>query len=586
MKRFFILYFATVGFILFIFILIHKTSYIGEKIELRYHKNYSLTYPEALEAYKYLDKKYKTAKLIEYGPTDFGLPLHLFVISKHGIFNPTQLHRKGFRVLMVNNGIHPGEPCGIDASIQLAYDILEQKDQLWNLLDSTVICFVPVYNIGGAFNRSAYNRANQNGPQEQGFRANAKNLDLNRDFAPMDSRNAQSFAQIFHLWKPHLLIDTHATNGADYQYVMTVIEPHPQGLPPMLGNFYATTMEPFLYSNMEKVGYPMTPYVDPMDETPESGIEQYISTPRYTTGYGRMFNTLTFFTEAHMFKPFHERVLATYHFIKISLEFINLHGSLLALNMNLANEFVKTKEEYVLLWELDSARVESFNFMGYEAEHIVSKITGFKRLKYNREKPFTKPIPYFRHYKPTLSIKKPQFYIIPQAWHEVIYRLSLNGVAMQRLTRDTSLMVESYYIDSYKTLERPYNGHYLQHSVKVQTKQQKVTFYKGDYLVTTNQSCNEYIVQMLEPEAYDSFFAWNFFDPILQRKEYFSPYVFEDYAEKMLAEDPELKNEFEMRKKTDTQFASNAYAQLNFLYQRSPYFEVGFMRYPIFRYNP
>jgi len=554
-----------------------------KEVELRYEQNYSLTYAEAISAYKSLDNKYKTAKLLSYGRTNTGHPLHLFVISKSGTFNPSLLKLKGYRIVMVNNGIHPGEPCGIDASVKLARDILSRRDGMWDLLDSTVLCIVPVYNHAGAHNRSPYNRANQNGPQEQGFRANARNLDLNRDFAPMDSYDAQTFAKIIHTWKPHLLIDTHTTNGADYQYVMTLIGAHPQGLPPMLGEFYDSKMEPFLYDAMEKSGYEMIPYVDPMGDTPESGLQSYISSPRYTTGYGRVFNIITIMPEAHMFKPFKDRVLATYEFIKASIVFVDSNGLELAKWMNEANIYSANQSEFVLSWTLDSARVEQIKFKGYEAGFIPSKITGGKRLKYDREKPFIKDIPYYKHYIPALKITKPEFYVIPQAWYQAIRRLAINDIKFERIKSDTLMEVDAYYIESYETYNRPYNGHYLHYNVKVREERQKIQFFKGDYLIYTNQPYNEYIIQMLEPQAVDSYFAWNFFDAVLQRKEYFSPYGFEDYAEQFLTEKPKVKDEFDRKKLEDKTFASNPYTQLSFIYQRSPYFEKSFMRYPFSR---
>jgi len=555
------------------------------EVLLRYEENYSLTYAETIEAYKSLSKQHITAKLLTYGTTDIGKPLHLFVISKTKNFSPDAIKDKGFRVIMVNNAIHPGEPCGVDASVKLARDILDNKDGLWEIMDSTVLCIIPMYNIGGALNRSPYNRANQNGPQDQGFRANAKNLDLNRDYAPMTSKNAQTFAQIFHNWKPDLLIDTHTTNGADYQYVMTLIPSHPQELPPMLGQILSDDLEPFLYKSMRNSGYEMIPYVSPMGELPESGLQQYINSPRYTTGYGKLFNTITLMTEAHMFKPFNDRVLATYEFVKAALVYTDKYGERLTDARLEADDFVRNQKDFVLHWQLDSTMKEEIEFKGYEAEFVKSKVTGGMRLRYDRSKPFTKQIPYFKHYNPTLTIKTPDYYVIPQAWHEVIHRLAINGVQLERFQQDTTLSVEAYYIESYNTYPKPYNGRYLHTNIEVRKEVQDIPFYKGDYLVSTSQLANHYIVEMLEPQAYDSFFAWNFFDSILQRKEYFSPYVFEDFAEQMLADNKDLRERFEQKKKEDKEFASDAYAQLSFLYEHSPYFEKSYLRYPVYRLN-
>jgi hypothetical protein len=351
----------------------------------------------------------------------------------------------------------------------------------------------------------------------------------------------------------------------------------------MLGEILDKAIEPHLYSEMKKSGFEMIPYVSPMGSTPESGLQRYINSPRYTTGYGRMFNTIVLMTEAHMFKPFADRVLATYEFLKATLYFTQLYGFDLKTRKDEANKFISKKTDFVLRWQLDSTRVETIPFKGYEAELVDSRITGGKRLRYNREKPFEKEIPYYRHYNPSLTVAKPSMYIISQAWRDAVYRLAINDVRIERIQKDTLMEVEAYYIDDYRSYNRPYNGHYLHYDVRVRTEKQTIQFHKGDFIVPTDQATNEYIVQMLEPQADDSFFAWNFFDPILQRKEYFSPYVFEDYAEMMLANDALLKEEFELKRKGDKKFASNSYAQLSFLYQRSPYFEKSFMRYPVFR---
>lgn len=559
-----------------------KSKKITE-IELRYEENLSLTYDETIEAYKALAKQYLAAKLFTYGNTDSGKPLHLFVISKSKNFSPQLLREKGYRIILVNNGIHPGEPCGVDASVQLARNILQKTDNLWELMDSTVLCIVPIYNIGGALNRSPQTRANQDGPIGQGFRGNAKNLDLNRDFAPMFSSNAQSFAQIFQLWKPHLLIDTHTTNGADYQYTMTLIPTHPQEVPASLGDLFSNELEPFLYNAMKESGYEMIPYVSPMGRTPESGLQHELFAPRYTMGYARMFNTLSFTTEAHMLKPFKDRVLATYEFMVSMLNYSHTHGVVLDKAKREADEFVASQKEFVIAWSLDSSRVEQIEFKGYEAEFFDSKFTGGKRLKYNQEKPFTKMIPYYKHYTPKLTITTPDFYVIPQAWNEVIDRLALNNVQMTRMESDMLIEVEALYITHYDNHPWPSNGYRLHTNVKVRPEVQQIQFYKGDYLIPTNQVQNRYIVEMLEPQAEDSFFAWYFFEPILQRREYFSPYLFEDTALELLENNEELRAEFEEKKRIDAEFRSNPNMQLTFLYERSQFFEKSYMRYPVYR---
>src|ERR1035437_482863 len=175
------------------------------------------TYDECITYYKNLSGQHDEIKVLGCGPTDIGKTLHLIVIDKDKDFNRVISYQKGKRVIMINNGIHPGEPDGVDASMMFVRDIVT-KTELHKLLDNVVIIVIPIYNIDGALNRNSVSRVNQNGPENFGFRGNAQNLDLNRDFIKCDSKNARSFEEIFQKWKPDFLIDTHVSDGADYQY--------------------------------------------------------------------------------------------------------------------------------------------------------------------------------------------------------------------------------------------------------------------------------------------------------------------------------------------------------------------------------
>jgi hypothetical protein len=567
--------------ILFLSILTTSKS----QVNLKYSENITPTYQEVIDNYKLLDRKHAKAKLITYGPTDSGKPLHLFVISSDKDFSPKSLHKKNKRILLINNGIHPGEPDGIDASLQLADDILNNRNDLSGLLNNTVICIVPVLNIGGALNRSPYNRTNQNGPVELGFRANAKNQDLNRDFIKLDAENTKSFIQILREWNPDIFIDTHTSNGADYQYVMTIIPTQHNKLHPVVGNFLNVKMVPRLYSALAKTPYEMTPYVQTMGGNIEKGIIGFMDSPRYTSGYAALFNTLGFITETHMFKPYADRVMATYEFIAEVIRFTNVHSNEIGEIRKKAIEETINIKEHVIQWKLDTTKKDSFSFKGYESGYKTSKITGNLRLYYDRDKPYERKIPFYNYYQPVVVVQKPDFYLIPQAWKEVIERLHLNGVQMKQFLKDTTLLVQTYYIEDYTTSQRPNNGRYYHSNVKIRTKSQKIDFYTGDFVIETNQVTNNLLVQTLEPHAVDSYFSWNFFDAILSRKEYFSGYIFEDYAEEFLYKNPEVRKELDERKRNDLAFAENANAQLNFIYEKTPYFEQSYLRLPVYRLN-
>ncbi len=548
----------------------------------KYEHNETLTYEETIAAYKALDEQHERAQLLTYGTTDIGKPLHLFVIANQAI---TPEAAKNKRVVLINNAIHPGEPCGVDASVQLAQDLLNPKFKRLQSMNNVVVAIIPMYNIGGALNRGCCSRANQNGPAMYGFRGNAKNLDLNRDFIKCDSENARAFASIYQTWQPDIFIDTHTSNGADYQYVMTLIATQYNKLHPDLGQYSRSTMVPALYRQMKKNGYPMSPYVHAVDGIPDNGIMDYLETPRYSTGYSTLFNSFGFVTETHMLKPYKERVLSTYEFLLAAISYAEEHSEELAQLIAQANVGTTTQQKFPIEWELDTTQFEWFAFDGYAAKYKPSNVSGKDRLYYDRKAPWTKDIKYFSTYKATKHVQKPAMYVIPQAWKAVIERLQMNGIVMQQLVEDTALEVEVYYIENYDTGRQPYEGHYLHHSVTVSKDTQRIQYRAGDYIISTNQPRNRFIVETLEPEATDSYFNWGFFDAILQQKEWFSPYVFEELAEEVLQQQPALKQALEERMKADQEFANNPWGPLYFIYQHSPYYEKTRMRYPVARIN-
>jgi hypothetical protein len=554
----------------------------SQNLSQKYLHNKTVTYAEAIEFYKDLDSKYEKAKLLSYGLTDSGKPLHLFVVSSDADFNAESLHKKNKRILLVNNAIHPGEPDGVDACIKWSEDIL-QKNLYDSLLKNTVICIIPVYNIDGALNRGCCVRANQNGPEEYGTRANAQHLDLNRDFIKCEAANTKSFIEIFREWDPDIFIDTHVSDGADYQYVMTLISSQHNKLTPVLGDFMKTVATPFLFKEMKRSGNEMTPYVNTIKEIPDDGISGFLETPRFSSGYTALFNTIGFISETHMFKPYKDRVEATLQFLKAALKFTSSNSELIAAKRKEAKKYCASQKQFPLSWTLDTTQYENFSFKGFEAKYKPSNITGQQRLYYDRKAPFEKPVKFFDNYKADVTADAPRAYIIPQAWHRVIERLTWNKIEMKRLERDTLMEVEVYYITDFKTAPDAYEGKYLHSGTQVRKEKQKIQYYAGDYLVELNQSASRYIVETLEPQATDSYFNWGFFDSILQQKEWFSDYVFEDTAEEILKNNPSLKAELEKKKSEDKKFAGSAWDQLAFIHQHSEYREESHNRYPVGR---
>lgn len=543
------------------------------------NKNQTATYEQAIAYYKQLAEVFPQAKLLSYGMTDFGKPLHLLVLSKHKVFDPAELKKNNQRILLINNGIHPGEPEGIDASMLLARDLLKDN----HLPDNVVVCIIPIYNIDGSFNRSSTSRANQNGPEAYGFRGNSKNYDLNRDFIKTDSRNSAAFQEIFNTWQPEIFVDTHTSNGADYQYTMTLIPTQKDKLNPILSEYLTKTMVPALYAGMKKKGYELIPYINSIENTPDAGIIGFLETPRYSTGYAALHNTIGFMPETHMLKTYQKRVESTYQLLQTYVALVSRDAKIIGENKRKADEAAAVQNEFPLSWKLNETTYELITFKGFAAKYKPSAVSGADRLYYDRNDPYTKKIKYWNKFEPQFTVAKPAAYVIPKAWDKVIGLLKLNGVKVQELREDQELAVDVYYIEDYKTASRPYEGHYIHNNVQLSTKKQNLKFYKGDYLVYVNQPQNRYIMETLEPEATDSFFNWNFFDSILDQKEHYSAYVFEDTAADLLKDNPELKARLNQKKIKDSTFAQNPSAQLEFVYQNSNYYEKTYLRYPIAR---
>ena len=539
-------------------------------------------YRDIISYYKKLSNVHEEISLFSFGQTDSGEPLHLVVYDKSGIYNVDEIKSSPKNRILLNNGIHPGESDGIDASMMLLRDIV-QNDSLQKKYENSIICVIPVYNIGGALNRNSHTRANQNGPLEYGFRGNARNYDLNRDFIKQDTKNAAAFAAIFHTVNPDVFIDNHVSNGADYQYAITHLFTQHNKLGGNLGAFLQNKMQPELEKLLEQKGINITPYVNVWGTTPKSGWPQFFDSPRYSTGYTTLFNTLGLMVETHMLKPYKIRVEQTYELMLSALDFTETNSKKIKELRASATSEILAKKMYPIHFKVDENNPIDLNFKGYEGEYIDSKVTTGKRLFYDKSKPYKEVVKYYYNYLITKEINIPKAYILPKGFHPVIERLKNNNIEFSRFKNDTIITVTVNYIKDFKSRENPYEGHYLHYNTTVSSSLENINFKKGDVYISTNQNGVRYLLETLEAEATDSFFNWNFFDTILQQKEGYSGYVFEDIAEKMLAENPLLKKEFEEKLKNEETFAKNPRMQLHFIYKNSAHYEKAHLRLPVFK---
>jgi len=542
------------------------------------NKNQSTTYQECVSFYQVLDSNSDKIEMKTMGLTDSGKPLHIVVFSENKDFTFNQ----NKAVILVNNGIHPGEPDGIDATMMLMRDLANAKIKVPK---NTIVVAIPVYNIDGMLNRNSFSRANQNGPEAYGFRGNGRNYDLNRDFIKSDTRNSRSFQELFHTVNPDVFLDNHVSNGADYQYTFTCIATQHERLGEKLGNFFKNEMYPEMVKDMLKKKIDVVPYVNIQGAKPDLGYEQFTDTPRYATGYTTLFNTLGFVPETHMLKPYKDRVKTTYEFMVTAINYTDANWEKIKQIRKDNLESFKAGNQYPLSWTIDSSKVSYMDFKGFEGGYKPSDISGKDRLFYDKNKPFTKKIPFYGNYKPTKFVTIPKYYVVPQSQWQIIELLKLNNIAMTQISQNEIIEVEIYKIDTYQTGKNAYEGHYGHYNTTVKKNVEKMEFRAGDYKISTNQLGVKYILETLEPEAVDSYFNWNFFDTILQQKEGYSSYVFEDLAKQILDENPTLKQEFEAKKQIDKAFAENGGDQLYWVYKHSKYFEKEYMMYPVFRVN-
>jgi hypothetical protein len=544
------------------------------------HGTKTATYEEVVLFYEGLADKYASISMYDMGRTDSAKKLNLITFNPDRTFESEFSERDNKIIVLINNGIHPGESDGIDASMMLMRDYAEGK---LKAPENVIIAVIPVYNIGGALNRNSTSRTNQNGPEEYGFRGNARNYDLNRDFIKADTKNALAFADLFRTVNPDVFIDNHVSNGADYQYVLTHLFTQHNKLGGSLGDYLHETYMPQLEDSLQQKNWDITPYVNVFNRTPDAGFSQFLDGPRYSTGYAALFNTLGLMVETHMLKPYKDRVEGTYELMRSAINIANNEASVIKELRKNAKNYYKVGDNYPIAWEIDSTKTSTLNFKGYEGERIASELTGAKRLKYNKERPFTKEVTYYNHFKPKASVVIPQKYIIPRGYWKVVDLMDKNDIVITRVQKDSVIEAEVYRIKTYETVRSPYEGHYLHYNTEVESITEMVAVKEMDFIVQTDQDGIRYILETLEPEAPDSFFNWNFFDTVLQQKEGFSPYVWEDKALEFLNNNPDIKSAFEAKKTKEPSFAQNWYAQLDWIYKQSPNYEEAHLRYPVIR---
>ena len=544
----------------------------------QWSENQTPSYPELIEHLEKLDVQHKEIELYAMGSSDYGLPIYVCVINGAQDSVKTFAKARNQTTIFINNAIHAGEPDGINACLIWLDNWIKAGKKTKNL---PVIAFIPAYNVGGMMHRGTSSRANQNGPEEYGFRGNAQNLDLNRDFIKMDSRNAFTFAKIYHALNPDVFIDTHVSNGADYQYTSTYIASMRERMAPGLATLMYESMIPDLTEKLKVKTWDLFPYVELIKETPEGGIHAFNDLPRYAMGYAALFDALSFTIETHMLKPFPDRVKATHDMIDEVIQWTDKNRVTIENERSQAANYWREQTQFKFNYSLTEKK-DSIRFKGFEHSYPLSEITGLSRLKYHQDRPFERYIPHYKTYEAKDSAFVPAAFIVGGQCREIIERLDANGIQYTVFKKDTMLQLGQERVTDFKSISRPYEGHFYHSEVITEVEKAVVQFKAGDIVVRLDQPGRNYLLSTLTSQAEDSYFRWNFMDSYLQQKEYFSSYVFEDRALEILAENPWLKQELETLKAASKEFRESQNDQLYFIYKNSAYFEDQLNVLPIF----
>lgn len=526
------------------------------------------------------------AEFYSFGKSPQGRELKYLIVTKEKFNVKNESIKLSKPIVLIINGIHSGEIEGKDASMILLREILITKEKEY-LLDSLNLIVIPIFSVDGHERKSKYNRINQNGPEEMGWRTTAQNLNLNRDWMKADAPEMQAMLKLFSRYLPDFIIDTHTTNGADYQYTVTYSVEWSKNMFKLTADWLGKKFVPYLESEVDGKGFLIYPYVylKNWSKGLDEGLIYWPSTPRFSSGYFALQNRPMLLVETHMLKPYKERVQATKAVLKTTMEFVfNNSSELKQLNIKTDKETAElsAKGKYLPISFSNTDKYELMNFKGYEYYWDSSEVSGVKKLVYtNTKKDFE--VKYYNDVFVTDSVKIAKGYYIPPEYSFLADRLKphgLNSILIEDELKDVK--VTRYKFKDVNFAAGPYEGRQsVTFSYDAYTE--KVNIPKGSFLFLTDQRTARVLTHLLEPKSADSFVRWGFMNQIFEQKEYYEDYVMEKLAEEILAKDPELRSEFEEKLAADQPFKNNSRARLDFFYERSPYTDKQLNVYPILR---
>lgn len=546
------------------------------------------TYDETIDYCRRLDKASKWIRYESFGKSGEGRDLPLLIVDKHGDFSAERAHKRGKAVVLVQAGIHSGEIDGKDAGLILIREMAITRERA-HLLDHVTFVFIPIYNVDGHEHVKPYNRVNQDGPENAGFRANATLLNLNRDYMKADAPETRAWLSLWQRWDPDFFADCHVTNGADYAYVVTYDIEVFENADPGVAAWSRQQYVPAIESSMRASGFPMVHYVSfRRGHDPQSGLTTWAYTPRFSTGYVALANRPALLIETHMLKDYPSRVRGTRAILQHTLEIVGGQAAEIrrintAADARTAAMWERSHDDGATLplrFELDPTDSVMIDFEGYEYRPEKSEITGGTWHRYGTT-PVRMRIPMFHRQKTTHAVVVPQQYWIPPQWTDVIERLQAHGIEMTRLAAPQTEYTGTYRLTQPVWTSPPFEGHHTV-TYKTETISESRTYPAGTVVVDMAQPGARIAAHLLEPEAPDALVQWGFFDMIFDAKEYAESYVIEDIARGMLRDDASLAGQFKEAMR-DTALANHPERVRAWFYQRSRYAETRIGEYPVVR---
>ena len=536
-------------------------------------------YEETVAWLRRLAEAAPEVEMVSLGKSPEGRDLWLVIASASGARTPEALQEAGKPVLLAQAGIHAGEIDGKDAGMMLLRDLTVGGTRRELLRDASFL-FLPILNVDGHERFTAAGRINQRGPVECGWRTTSANLNLNRDYGKLDTPEMRHLIAALNAWEPDLYLDIHVSDGFDHQYDVTWTYNGPHAWSPNIAAWLDAELSPALTADLRAMGHVPGPYVTALTgDDSTQGIRIFTSGPRFSEGYGDARHRATVLVETHSLKPYVQRVLGTYVLLESALGTLGRHGR--ELEQATAADRKLRRREVVLDFidaEPESGRVE---YLGIRSRLTPSAVSGGLRQEWTGE-PVTLRVPLVIEAKAGDTVSRPRAYWIPAAWTEVIERLLLHGIRVERQEEAREVPVTAYRIEQPLLQDKPYEGHARVTGKPVAEKRVE-RYSAGSVRVPTDQPLGDLAVLLLEPGSPDSFFQWGFFLSVLQEGEYSEAYVMEPLAAEMLAQSPTLAAEFREKLATDAAFAGNPRARLDWFYRKTPYADERWRLYPVGR---